>query len=347
MSTPRRISPDLRPGSPIMLVGEAPGQQEELIGLPFKGKAGQELNTMLREAGINRFDCSLTNVFLSRPPNNELEAWCVSKAEVTHNLGPLGSGKYIRDDLAGEVERLREEILSVKPNLVVALGAVPCWALLRAPYIKKLRGTVVESTLVPGQKVLPTYHPAYILRQWGDRPIAITDLQKARRQAAFPEIRRPKREVWIEPTLSDIRRFIETYLRPARKIAWDIETARGLITCISFSPNPWLALVIPFVDWRNPGYSYWPTQAEEVTAWAMVQEILDLPVAKITHNGFYDMHQTWKHVGICPAPEYEDTMLLAHSQTSEMEKSLGFLGSIHTDEPAWKLMRKKSEKKDD
>lgn len=362
-----RVQPIIKPAK-ILLVGEAAGEQEELTGLPFVGRSGQELNQMLKEVGLERSECAITNVFLSRPPDNNLDAWCVKKGEADdaypHFLQtvqdparwparyawpPLRQGKYIHPEHLSELPRLAEEIAAVRPNVIVALGASACWALLNNPGIKAIRGTVAECTLVPGFKVLPTYHPAYVLRQWGDRPIVLADLTKVKRHAKSPILSRPKREIWIEPTLDDIREFKTLYLDRAEKISYDIETARRQITCIGFSPSRERALVIPFVDKRKPGYNYWESIEEEIQAWNLVAEILALPAAKITHNGSYDMQYTWRAHGIPIHGPFEDTMLLQHSIQPEMEKSLGFLGSIYTDEVSWKLMRRHTteEKKED
>lgn len=329
----------------IALVGEAFGEQEDFVGRPFIGTAGQELSRLLKEARLTRKECFLTNVFPLRPPNNNIELLCGPKAAVgkDYKLSPLKQGKYILNEFLPHVKRLKEELEIVQPNLIVALGNTACWALMGQAKIGALRGAVGYGPLCPALKVLPTYHPASILYNWSNRPILIADLIKAERERLFPEVRRPERWVLIDPTFDEIHAWIKRHLLDAYEIAVDIETAAGMIRCISFAPNPRHCMVIPFEDKRKPGGHYWPTLEDEVAAWNIVQYILeDLPCKKVFQNGMYDIQYIVK-MGIRPRDCLEDTMLLSHSIFPEMPKSLGFLGSIYTNEPAWKLMRENKE----
>jgi uracil-DNA glycosylase len=149
----------------IALVGEAWGEAEERERVPFIGAAGFELNRMLDEAGIRRADCFLTNVFNLRPrPTNDISNLCVPKAQDRSGLPPLSSGKYIAAEFLGELARLHAELRSVQPNIVVAFGGTASWALLHNGAISKIRGGIATSVSPPGLKVLPTYHPAAVLR---------------------------------------------------------------------------------------------------------------------------------------------------------------------------------------
>ena len=110
------------------------------------------------------------------------------------------------------------------------------------------------------------------------------------------------------------------------------------------------ALVIPFFDDNDAKRNYWPTLRDELTAWDLVASILDLPAKKVGQNGLYDIQHLWQNYGI-PVRNYDnDTMLLHHSLQPESEKGLGFLGSVYTNEPAWKVERprgKETQKRDD
>jgi hypothetical protein len=164
---------------------------------------------------------------------------------------------------------------------------------------------------------------------------------KARREAEFPEIRRPKRSIYIEPTLSDMEWYYENFLRVAKRISFDIETSGQQITCIGFAPDDKTAIVIPFVDPRREGFSYWPTQEDEVRAWGYVARVLRLPQPKLAQNGLYDIYFLWRGYGLTVTNFEDDTMLLHHALQPESEKGLAFLGSVYTGEASWKLMRAK------
>lgn len=324
----------------------------------------------LREEWLAAAGIAMTNVLALRPPGNKLDELCKSKKEVSDYAGsfaPLSRGKYLQEEFLPELSRLQLELASWSPNLVVALGNTACWALLQATNIGSIRGAITQTVggYVRGHgpvlgeqrleqfvqlKCLPTYHPAGVLRQWAWRPIVVADLMKAHREAEFPDIRRPKRRVLVSPTIAEMHEWEnETYRKAPAALSPDIETASGQITCIGFARSPSEAMVIPFWDRGKPGYNYWPTHEEEYLAWACVERLLKYDCEKIGQNFIYDL-QYITRLGIQPKRCTADTMLLHHSIFPELQKGLGFLGSIYTNESSWKLLRKRkadTEKKDE
>ncbi len=357
---------------PIMLVGEAWGANEAKTKTPFVGASGIELLRMLSEAGIiiltsedlnfirRYYDLSdpacidaiwqmhpevyRTNVFSLHPFANDIGSLCGPKAEGVRGYPPLLKSKFLRREYIHELERLADEILEVNPNLILCLGNTPLWALAGITGISKHRGTTrLSSHTATGYKLLPTYHPAAVIRQWELRPTTVIDLMKARREAEFPEIRRPKREIWIEPEIADIERFINEHITGHTQLAVDIETAGNRVTCLGLSPRPELALVIPFDDPRRKGRNYWPSQDAECKAWHLIRHILGDPsISKSFQNGLYDIAFLWRSVGIRVYGAEHDTMLLHHALQPESLKSLGYLGSVYCDEGAWKQERGKA-----
>jgi len=349
----------------IALVGEAPGKSEELLGMPFIGESGQLLTQLLADAGIIRSECYLTNVFMDRPPSNNFNNFCSKKKEVSiayKELRPeliekypnfpwpliytwerVAQGKYVNPDKLYELVRLRNELLALKPNLVIALGAKALWALTGDAAITKHRGAIAESSLVPGQKILPTFHPAYIMRNWSGRPFLLADLMKAKGEQDFPEIIRMSRLIYIRPSISDMWDFFNEYIKSASEyLSYDIETLGGQITCISFAPSIDRALTVPFLDRTKDNWSYWKTAKEEIKAIRFVGTCLAHGLEKVTQNGIYDMQYCWRVYGLPVAKAFQDTMLLHHALMTESPKDLGTLGSIYTNEAAWKIMRKRS-----
>lgn len=326
----------------IMLIGEAWGEEEAKQGLPFVGPSGKLLNGLLSQVGISRDECYVTNVFNFQPERNQLKSICGKKVEGIPGWPALNKGGYILAQYASELDRLFTEIQRESPTLIIALGATPCWALLKHSSIKSIRGAPLLAS-VQGQryKVFPTYHPAAVLREWKLRPILLADLEKARRESEYPEIRRPKREVWIEPTLDDLVRFEQEHILPSPNLSIDIETAGDQITCIGFAPTHSTALVVPFFDASSPSKSYWPTVEAEFEAWKWVSRICKLNKRIVGQNFLYDVNYLWTKYGITVPHASDDTMLLHHALQPEMEKGLGFLGSIYTDEQAWKTSHRK------
>jgi len=363
----------------IAFVAEAFGEQEEALGRGMVGPTGIELLKLCHEAEIieltseawsffsefwNTRDGTYvdmvwnmypelyrTNVINQRPPGNKLPAFCGGKKEGIAGFPAIVKGKYLLQRFRPELERLAEELDALNPNLVVALGNTAMWALLGQTAISKHRGTTSLSThTIAGFKVLPTYHPAAIFQQYKIRPIVVIDLMKAKREAEYPEIRRPMREIWIDPTLEDLETFYDRYINGASLLSIDIETSGKLITSIAFSTSISSALVIPFFDARKKGRSYWPSTAAEVTAKRFVKRVLEshLP-RKLFQNGMYDVAFLWRADGIRTMGFTEDTMLLSHALQPESLKSLGFLGACFTDEGSWKSLREDIEtvKRDD
>jgi uracil-DNA glycosylase len=331
----------------LAFVAECWGEQEDMVGRPLIGNAGQEFTRLCQEAGINRNECFLTNTICARPPDNKFDEFCCKKDETGegYSLPPLAQGKYLKPEFLGELDRLKEELCTVSPNLVVALGAKALWALTQTSAIGSMRGTVAFSKMLPKQKVLATYHPSYLFKVWSYRPIVLADLMKAKHEATFPEVRRPEREVLVFPTLEEIEEwFLRWQHTPILSI--DIETSRGQITDIGFSPRRDRSLVITFV--QRDGTDFWPTLERECAAWKWVQALCALPCRKLFQNGVFDLSYLMKQ-GIKVRNCADDTMLLHHSMYPELQKGLGFLGSIYTQEPAWKLMARHKEefKKDE
>lgn len=362
---------------PIILLGEAYGENERKINKGFVGPAGIELLRMLAEADVitwtetdqsylHRYyntgdplhlnmiwnlhpELYRTNVFNLHPPGNDLSHFCGPKPEAIPGYSniPTKGGKkgWVRAEFQSQLDRLADEIIAVDPNLIICLGNLAVWALSGRTGVGKLRGTTfLSSHCVSDYKCLVTYHPSAVLQGWENRPVTVIDLMKAVNERTFPEVRRPACEIWIEPSLSDIERFTREQIIGCKILAADIETSGTRITCIGFAPRRDLAIVIPFDDDRKPGRSYWPTAADERLAWALVRRILEDPsIPKSFQNGLYDIAFLWRSYGIRVMNAAEDTMLCHHALLPESLKGLGFLGSVYTDHGPWKSERKGTE----
>lgn len=129
------------PDADLMIVGEAPGEEEDLSGRPFVGRAGQLLDKVLASVELRREDVYITNIVKFRPPGNR-------------NPTPA--------EIEASVPLLLEQIKLVRPQVIAPLGNVPTqWFLGTREGITKLRG---QWATWHGVRVLPLYHPAYLLR---------------------------------------------------------------------------------------------------------------------------------------------------------------------------------------
>src|SRR5262249_36734875 len=129
------------PNADLMFVGEAPGADEDLQGIPFVGRAGQLLTKIIEAIGLTRDDVYIANVIKCRPPQNR-------------NPGRVEAGMC--------EPFLFKQIDVIKPKVIVALGKFGAQTLLRTlDPISRLRGRVYDYR---GAKLIPTFHPAYLLR---------------------------------------------------------------------------------------------------------------------------------------------------------------------------------------
>jgi uracil-DNA glycosylase len=358
----------------ILFIGQAPASEEVRKGEPFVGPAGQEFNRLLRTAGLVRMDHAITNVFDEQLPKAGMDGVTITTKELRerkkaekedaeakrffdgqllyalYDLPPIKRGRYLRPKWANHLGRLACEIEEIAPTLIVPMGDEALWAVTGNFGITAHRGSVGMTSapwLRGSYKILPTYHPSYILRNYRARIAVISDLMKAKREMEYPEVQLPKRELWLEPSLDDIKAFKRRYLDDAEIISVDIETAKGQITCIAFAPSNTLALCVPFSDFGGK-WNYWESLEEEQEAWRLVRDILALPVPKLLQNGPYDAQWLWVKMRVPVVNYLHDTRLLHHALYPELPKDLRTMGSIYENEGAWKQMReRKAEKRDE
>jgi uracil-DNA glycosylase len=337
------------------MLGEAfplvePELHREILELQKWGYAWGKL----REKWLEAASIAYTNVFNLQPYNNKIPEICWKRKDLDEyykNLGQSAQKEYpypaienpggwhIQPEYLPELQRLSDELAQCAPKLIVLAGSKASWAFLWNTKISQVRGSVaIAGHVMPGAKVLPTYHPAGVMRNWSWRPIVVTDLMKAAREREFSELRRPSRMLLVNPTIEEVENWTEETLRlRPSKLSADTETSHRMITMISFSRSKSNGIIIPFVDETKKGFSYWPTLELELRAWKCVERLLDSPIPTLWQNGLYDLQYVLP-MGLRARVD-EDTMLLHHSKYPEMNKSLGFLGSIYTSEPSWKMMR--------
>lgn len=336
----------------IAFVGEAPGVDEVDRGMPLVGASGNVFNSMLRTANLDREDFLITNVFDEKIPDNDLKkaGWTVDANTAREgkfdHLGPIGSAGHLRPEFHWHLDRLRGELEDTLPSIIVPLGGTALWALTGNASISSQRGSIQPATrLVVGAKVLPTFHPAFVIRAWELFSVVTGDFIRANREADFREIRLPHRELLIEPTLQEIRDYVPLLLA-SDLLSVDIETGWGLITNLGFAPDREHAINIPLVDLRKPNKSYYPPRTE-VEIWHIIKEVMESNVPKLGQNfGAYDGYWFIEQMGIRPRNYLHDTRLIHHNLYPELPKDLEFMGQSYTEQGAWKSWGRKVDKRD-
>lgn len=328
----------------IVGVGESPGKREEVLGRPFIGGSGMLLDKALSNAGIDReSEVFLTNLCHVRPPADKFEWFHKRENQHHYEFGII---------------RLMKDLMQIKPNLVIAFGNHALFALTGKTGITKWRGSILPCNLVPGLKVLPTYHPAAALRTYPYKAIIEFDLRRATEQRLSPNITYPSRWLylpnhstwsrpgfeWEDMHLQCDHSKIAAEMLKADWLAvdiecWQREDKSWQLACVSFSDRADRALVL---DWAEPDQR------------ALIVELCQSDVAKVLQNGTFDQtvladngvrlrNFAWDtmlahHTLYIESASGEDEMsaLNKRKTANAFAKGLGFQTSIYTDEPYYK-----------
>jgi len=309
-----------------MFVAEAPGEEENKSGRPFIGRAGGTFNQLLSQANIIRQECMVANVAREKPPGNKIEFYYEDSKCLIYK--PM---------MKAFVEYLRKEIVKYRPNLVVALGRHATYALTGLTSIQAARGYICESTLVPGQKVLPTYHPQKVGYEWKYHWQVIMDLRKALVNSKTPDM--PSNDRVLQAGVSK-HTFIEylkwLYNEHKGPISVDVETASpgSHIDIMGIADSPKHAMSFEFLQQRKPRYSL----DAELEIWWLLGEVLTIKPL-IMQNASYDAAVLWHNNGIHCKNIAFDTMVATHVCWPEVPRNLGFQASICLNVPMWKHLQ--------
>ena len=296
----------------MLIVGEALGADEDINSQYFCGKAGSLLDKLFTDVGLMRNTIHVTNVVKVRPPDNKL-----SRLR-EYNLS-----------IEDFIPFLKEEIETIKPTVILALGATALNALCEETGILKQRGSVLECTLVPGIKVVPTLHPSYLQRGQMDLYPYVRHDIKIFAEIGFgfytPEV---EWQEIIDPTLTQCLDYLQEIIDSSTQTCLDIETvAAQKITCIGFTKNPNSSICIPF---RHNGLKLRWSEAEQLILLRKMQEVFKVPkLQKIGQNIHYDLHFLLPLLGFPREPVF-DTRYAHQLIHPDMRHDLGFIISAYT-----------------
>jgi uracil-DNA glycosylase family 4 len=317
----------------LAVIGEAPGDDEinctkthgnQTIPdpQPFVGSAGRLLRGVLAQTGISCDQILFAHVCQHRPPGNDISTLDWDGVEV--QIG---------------IQRLLADLEVFKPHCCLLVGKAPL-RLFRPDLVGSssevplgsVRGSIFSAL---GYKAVATFHPSYVLRAYGDIPYFKFDVHRAVRQSTFPELRSISRVGNLTPSLSDVLTFCDRVRANRTELSFDVEgyvDDLG-ITCFSLCDTPVSGIVIPL--WHK-GTHYW-SEEEEVQIWSAVAKLLaDPSVPKTAHNAFYELFMfMWRHRCLIRNLAH-DTMMLCWEAAPELERGLGVVASIYTEEPFYK-----------
>lgn len=304
----------------LAIVGARPGKDELRDGIPFSGASGYLLWKLLP---VSREDCYVDNV----RQDFSLDHPVPTPGEITEGLSDL-----------------RDRLSRLDCNCILALGQQALFALTGKSSIDKYRGSILESTLLPGKKVIAAWHPAHILRgQYEKRYILEADLRKAVHQATFPQIEKRDFNFLIDPTHAEFASFVGSL---GDAVSVDIEcpiVQQRVIYCIALSDGSARACSLP-LTWgcqttEELVDSVRLLQREVFDRKRIIGQNIGFDVAKLESLGFrikriaFDTmlahHLLWPEAGTKQKDQFgKDIFAGGHD--------LGFLVSTYTDQPYYK-----------
>lgn len=309
--------------------GEQPGQQEVRVGKPFIGPAGKGLEGCLIMTKISRSDLYLTNVI------KDLDKPLKSYIDIASN----NKTWTISEDGWTYIKELGEELKLLNLNAIVAFGNIALLALTNRSGITKWRGSVIESTLVPGLKVIPTFHPATFIPpkfNFLNKPLICEDLLRAKYESEFKEIRRKDREIIIRPSFREATDILdycyEVGLR-GQTITLDIEVLNGEVDCLSLGWSDKDSMCIPFRDHQGDYFGI----EQEYEIMLLVAKILqERRISKGGANFIFDLQFLFHKYGIRPRGTIHCTQIAQKIAFPDFPAGLPFVTTMYTDIPYYK-----------
>jgi len=310
---------------------EQPGKSE-IFSRPRKplvGKTGQSFDDCLRLTKTIRSNLYLTNVIkdLDHPLRYYINISSQGKSTISQE-----GYEYI--------QALASELKALNLNCVLACGNVALLALTNRVGVTKWRGSVLESTIVPGLKVIPTFHPSTFTPpknfSFLNKPLFVTDLLKAKDESEFPEIRRMARNCITRPDFNyatNILNYCYEVGRRGQSIAVDLEVINGEVDCFSVGWSNTQAACIPFRDYQGSYFN--PDQELEIML-LFARIIQDEGIAKCGANYIFDMQFLFRKYGIASRGINNCTQIAQKITYPDFSAGLAFVTSMYTDIPYYK-----------
>lgn len=313
-----------------MIVGEAPGREEAERGMPFVGNSGEELSRMLAEAGIVRSNCFVTNAVKEQPAGNKIDLWINPRK--TRREGEVRfRNKWVRPNVAQDVEELHADLRAINPRVIIPVGNSALWAVTPHSSVAKWRGSYLRSDIggVDGV-VIPTYHPAAVLRQYEWRNIAVRDLRRAFAASRDGPPDEPKRDFRICDTyakavaaLAELEAQVE---KEETIVVHDIEVKRREVVCVGLGWSLTDALCISFYDYSGRTM----TAEQSADVWMRIWTLSKHRNFRLANqNIMFDIFVNYVRAGVWLNNPWFDTMVAQNVILPGTPKRLDYLASLY------------------
>jgi uracil-DNA glycosylase family 4 len=312
-------------GGPILVLGEAPGADEEQHGAPFVGSSGKLLTQLLYEAGIKEQTCWFTNPYKVRPPDNDLE-----------KLPTRGI------DYREYEDAFFEQLEETKPTFIICTGNTPLSIL--CPFTKdrktgetgitKWRGSLLTSQLLNWPHyVIPVLHPAYLLRDWSEKDTNVFCLKRVQEEFEYWRLNGrlqplPERELIVAPTSDTVLEYLGECISQPEPVSVDIELIKRRIpTIISFARNPKSAISFSFWDY---------TDAALPRIWRCMDTLFSKHRIIGQNYTSFDAHWLYRLGFNVSCEQVDDTRIRHNVLWPELSHKLQFMVMQYTREPYYK-----------
>jgi uracil-DNA glycosylase family 4 len=315
--------------STMAIVGEQPSFQEIRYRKPFVGPAGHGLDECLTIAKIPRHQLYITNVIKDgdKPLRSYIDVdshnkWTISKEGLEY------------------IEELGKELKALSNlNVVVAMGNISLIALCHRSGISNWRGSIIESTLIPNLKIVPTFHPATFIPpkfNFLNKPLIVEDLLRAAKESEYHIIRRTSRKVITKPSFSQAMSYLNHCYELGRRgdvIDIDIEVINKEVDCFSISFKSTESMSIPFRDSQG---DYFDINQEYQIILMLARIIEDSKIKKRGANFIFDTQFLLHKYGIRPRGDLHCTQIAQKISFPDFNAGLSFVTTMHTDIPYYK-----------
>jgi len=336
----------MKPTGPIdarvMIISDFPTQVEKLKNeFLSTGREAVLLDKLLQRAGFHRTSIYLTGALHEVPPKDklnqpDLDQWVNPRKTCPGENWEKHYDHWLSPEVLAGWKRLREEIETINPSLIITLGSLPLLLLTGAKGATKWRGSRLAPIGLPGS-LLPTIHPTTALKSEELIPVLELDLKRAKKIFTGEQI--PRSYAFTpEPSFEEVLAYLTSLQARADGggsskliLSGDLETRRGHIACFGIGESPERALCIPFLRATGDTPFYW-TEEQELDILLLLQPLFRHEnILWVGQNYLYDCQYFWRFWGFLPRYVF-DTMIGHHSLHSNMRKGLDFLSSLYSQE---------------
>lgn len=301
-------------GRKLAIILESPALEEKQQNRPLVNGSGMLLKAVLAQMG---FPCEMCLILYI-------------KSDVSRTFYPESY------EVHEGFRKAKQAIAEHDINCCLLVGEAVTKLFGESRSLLKMHGSVWQSFECANRKMVSTFRPSYVMRDYEKITPFKIDINRAIEQSAYPDLRRVERKFQIMPTFNYITKNLNDIIEQKTPISFDLEGYPNQVgvTCYSIATSPRDCFIVPFRDMAHQ--PIWSLE-EEMELWRLTSLLLSDPrIPKTAQNAMYEMFVfQWRHQ-ICIRGLKDDTMLKQWELYCELPKGLDYLTAMYTDEPYYK-----------